>query len=299
MVYLNLLQLWLKKRLKLIITLTAIFFFQMPLFSQTISNVHSEINADIITIHYSLLSAKFNQKFDVSLFVSFDGGKTFQGPMKTVRGDVGTNVKSGTNKIYWNPYSDVNSLDGDIVFDVRAIIMEEKVKRHFFIHYTGNYSFQNKNYSAPMGISIGIIGKVGFYLSGRINSDGLKSAQYKYDGKDIANYDKVLYYEFDNKYLYPSLEITGGLTFQLGWNANMYIGMGYGYHKYFFQINEYNYATNNIESKSYVEYSEYTKSGIDAEIGLIFRAHAVSFSIGCSTLKFNCSNIVFGIGVNI
>ena len=233
-----------------------------------------------------------------SLYVSFDGGNTYQGPMKGVSGDIGENIKGGRNKVYWDPYKDVKSLDGDIVFDVRAEIINQKVEKHFFVHYTGNYSWRNSGYTAPLGLSIGQIGKIGWYASARLNSSAFKSSEYDFNGTEVVGYDKVLYYEYDNDYKYPPFEALVGITAQLSWNVFMYAGVGYGYQKYYWHIKEYEYATNSVESDSYLNYTDYSASGFAVEAGFIVRAKALSFNLGMSTLNFSYLNIVFGIGLN-
>lgn len=281
----------------LLLALTLIFFTN-ALYSQQVTNVTSEQKGNKIVINYDILNAKFNQKFNVFLFVSFDGGKTFQGPMKSVTGNVFKGVKEGHNQIVWNPFKDVNSMEGDIVFDVRAEIINKKIKRNFFVHYTGSYSLRSSGYSEPFGLSVGQIGKIGWYASVRMNTSAFKNSDYDYDGADVVGYDKVLYYEYDNDYKYPSFEALAGITAQLNWNFFLYAGAGYGYQKYYWHINEYDYATNNLQSNSYINYNDYSASGFAAEAGLIVRAKALSFNLGMSTLNFSYSNIVFGIGVN-
>ena len=275
-----------------------VIFSTHNLFSQQVTNVNSQLSGNTIVIDYTLTGAKFNQKFNIQLYVSMDGGKTFKGSMKAVSGSVGKNIKSGNHKIFWDPYKDVNSLDGDIVFDVRAEIINQKIEKHFFVHYTGNYSLRNSNYSAPIGLCIGQIGKVGWYVSARLNTTAFKSTDYDFDGTDVVGYNKVLYYEYDNDYKYPSFEALGGITIQTGWNFFLYAGIGYGYQEYYWHINEYDYETNDIESNSYLNYTDYSTTGIAAEAGFILKAKAVSFNLGMSTLNFSYSNIVFGIGLN-
>ncbi|MEI8007030.1 MAG: hypothetical protein WCI48_12555, partial [Bacteroidota bacterium] len=61
---------------------------------QEVRNVISEVKDGIVTIHYSI-SGKFYQIFNISIYVSRDGGNNFIGPLKEVTGDVGQNIKRG------------------------------------------------------------------------------------------------------------------------------------------------------------------------------------------------------------
>lgn len=286
------------KLIKSILFLTFFYFSSITIYGQKVTSVDASFSGDIMIINYTLTGAKFNQKFDVELYVSFDGGKTFEGPMKEVTGHVGENIKAGNKRIYWSPYKEVNFLGGELVFDVRAKVIEEDIKKQFFVHYTGHYSLRNKNYTSPFGISIGQIGKVGWYFSARLNSSAFDNSQYDYNGNTVIGYDKVLYFEYDEDYKYPSFEALGGITIQLGWNSFWYMGVGYGYQKYYWHINEYDYMDNSLQSDSYLDYTDYSANGLSLEGGFIFKVNKVSFNLGYSTLNFGYSNIVFGIGLN-
>lgn len=283
---------------KILALFIAIILSISSLKSQEVKNVTFEVIEDLIQIEYDLSASKYNQVFDVSLYVSFDGGTTFQGPMKAVSGDVGTEIKAGSNQIIWEPFKDVRSLEGDIVFSIKAEVINKKLEKHFFVHYSGNYSLRDAGFSAPFGLSIGQIGKIGWYVSARINTSSFETAQYEFDGNDVVAYDKVLYYEYDNKYKYPSLETFAGITAQVHWNIFLYGGAGYGYQKFYWHMNEYDYMDNSLQSDSYLDYTDYSVSGFTAEAGVIIKAKMLSFNIGYSTLNFEYSNVVFGIGLN-
>jgi len=285
--------------MKKILLLFIYILFTIPfLNAQDVKNVTSQVNGNFVTIQYDLTGAKYNQVFNVSLFVSFDGGTTFQGPMKSVSGDVGAEIKAGKNKIIWEPFSDVPSLEGDIVFSVKAQVIDKKIEKHFFVHYSGNYSLRDAGFSVPFGLTIGQIGKIGWYVSARLNTNSFETSQYDFDGNDVVDYDKVLYYEYDNEYKYPALETFAGITAQIHWNVFLYGGVGYGYQKFYWHMKEYDYMDNSLQGDSYLDYSDYSVSGLTAEAGIIIKAKMLSFNVGYSNLNFKYSNIVFGVGLN-
>jgi hypothetical protein len=283
---------------KILITFSIVLIYISSITAQEVKNVSSEVTGNIIQIDYDLSSAKYKQIFNISLYVSFDGGNTFQGPMKAVSGDVGKGIKAGSNRISWEPFNDVPSLEGDVVFSIKAEVIDQKLEKHFFVHYSGSYSLRDAGFSTPFGLSIGQIGKVGWYVTARMNTDAFSKSQYDFDGTDVVDYDKELYYEYDNEYKHPSLEALAGITAQIHWNIFLYGGVGYGYQKYYWHINEYDYMDNSLQGDSYLDYTDYSVSGITAEAGIIIRAKMLSFNVGYSTLNFSYSNIVFGIGLN-
>jgi uncharacterized protein (TIGR02145 family) len=88
--------------------------------AQTITNVQSKREGNTIAVNYNL---QYEDAGTISLFVSEDGGKNFTGPLKSVSGDVGSNIRLGSNKkIVWDVTKDKEILYGkNIVFRVKAI----------------------------------------------------------------------------------------------------------------------------------------------------------------------------------
>lgn len=75
-----------------------------------------------IEVIYNLKKDANNWLYDVSLYYSNDGGKTFKGPAERVSGDVGKQVEPGSyKKIYWNYFYEDEEFTGEnLVFSVRA-----------------------------------------------------------------------------------------------------------------------------------------------------------------------------------
>lgn len=90
---------------------------------QIIDAVLDEPN-NTIEIQYDLKSGD-NKSYQINLFYSNDGGKTFKGPVERVSGDVGAQISSGTNKkIYWNYFYEDEEFTGEnLVFTIRATAM--------------------------------------------------------------------------------------------------------------------------------------------------------------------------------
>ncbi len=97
-----------------------ILFFICPLiyFAQKVNNVEASQVGQNIVVTYDLES---EQPCTINLFISTNGGKTWQGPLKQVQGQVGPNIKSGQNSITLFVLTEFNELRGDnIVFKVDA-----------------------------------------------------------------------------------------------------------------------------------------------------------------------------------
>jgi hypothetical protein len=110
--------------MKKILLLILSFLLSAVTYSQMVIDVTPILNNENMIVKYKITDAKSNQKFNISLYVSMDGGTSYIGPLKAVSGDVGEGITQGKHTINWDIFKDVNSLEGNIVFDVRAILIE-------------------------------------------------------------------------------------------------------------------------------------------------------------------------------
>lgn len=94
-----------------------VFFACNNLNAQNLTNAEFYQKETKVYITYSLDQ---NASF-ISLYVSTDGGKSFQGPLKMVTGDVGKGVKAGESKlIVWDALEEFGSIRGsEICFMVK------------------------------------------------------------------------------------------------------------------------------------------------------------------------------------
>ena len=98
-----------------------ILFFICPFiyFAQKVNNVEASQLGQNIVVTYDL---ETEQPCTINLFISTNGGTTWQGPLKQVQGQVGPNIKSGQNSITLFVLTEFNELRGDnIRFKVDAL----------------------------------------------------------------------------------------------------------------------------------------------------------------------------------
>ena len=98
-----------------------VLFFICPLiyFAQKVNNVEASQQGQNIVVTYDL---ETEQPCTINLFISSNGGTTWQGPLKQVQGQVGPNIKSGQNSITLFVLTEFNELRGDnIRFKVDAL----------------------------------------------------------------------------------------------------------------------------------------------------------------------------------
>ena len=97
-----------------------VLFFICPLiyFAQQVNNVEASQLGQNIVVTYDL---ETEQPCTINLFISTNGGNTWQGPLKQVQGQVGPNIKSGQNSIPLFVLTEFKELRGDnIRFKVDA-----------------------------------------------------------------------------------------------------------------------------------------------------------------------------------
>lgn len=259
---------------------------------EKVENINTSIKNNKIIITYDLENLKYNQVAYISVFYSTDNGKTYTGPLKALSGDVGNGITKGKGKkITWDPILEqvfFNASDR-VMFRVKADIETQKVKRKVFVSYLGNIN-------TPFGISGGLMGRTGFYVSARGNQYFNKTPQYNYDNNGILNYEYNRYYVITNNIIIPEYSVTCGANFQLGANIFYTIGLGY-FNKYYLQeVYNYDYLTDNQTGTSWVNNNSH-RSGLIAETGITFRmAKRLLFSANV-LYDLNYINWTAGIGI--
>jgi hypothetical protein len=214
----------------------------------------ASVEGENIIVRYTISGAKFNQEFSVYLYVSRDGGITYEGPLKMVAGDVGAGIKKGSHRITWEVLKEMPFTEQELVFDVRAEVIQKPIRRSVFIAYVGNTM-------TPFGLRVGTLGKIGFYGEGRFNLLGFEKYSYTWDNDALTDWDKAGYYEFTDFSGYSAYSAVGGLTFQPGWNVFLYTGVGYGKEENYFEVDEFTYEDDAKTGSSYVKDMEHSVSG--------------------------------------
>ncbi|MFH1298089.1 MAG: hypothetical protein ABIJ04_12630 [Bacteroidota bacterium] len=274
------------KRLFIVLTL-CLFLTPAALHAQEVRNVTSEVKEGMIRVHYAL-AGKFYQTFTVSLYVSRDGGNTFNGPLKEVTGDIGSDIRKGNHTITWDVIREMPMVEETLVFDIRAEITGEKPKSSFFIQYVANPT-------TYMGLRAGMLGIVGFYGEVRGNLKALESAKYSYkDG--IVEFNQAGYFVFSEKNGYSAFSALAGITYQPARNFFLYLGAGYGKEDYLLGMDEYSYEGDVKTGSSNARYDGYCTSGVEVDLGLMLRFKWFLLSAGGTALNFKSFNFTAGVG---
>jgi len=270
--------------------LLTLLFLPAFLLSQKIENVRSQLSGNEVIITYDISGGRFFNYYTISLYVSRDDGTTYEGPLEEVSGDVGEKIRRGSHQITWDAMKEIPFVDQNFVFDVKAEVFEDDLKPAIFISYVGNTS-------TPIGLRVGMIGKIGFYAEARLNSGAFESVDFTYEDGEIKDYDLPGYYEFTGGKGYSDFSVLGGITFQPWLNTYLFAGAGYGWDKYLHEITNYSYEDDQPTGKSNVVNADYNLSGFELDAGAMYRFKMILVSAGVTTISFKNIGWTAGVGV--
>jgi len=171
-----------KNQIKNLLLIAVLLLITATAFSQKVSNVHFEQVGKEIYIYYDLIGE--NLVF-VNVYCSQDNGKSWEGPLKEIRGAVGSEQQEGVNKlIVWDVLKEKERLQGSLSFEVEIVIddvdeIDIAEQIHLVVEempsFPGGeaemYNYIGKNIEYPqLAKESGISGRV--FLSFVIEKDG-------------------------------------------------------------------------------------------------------------------------------
>jgi hypothetical protein len=248
----------------------------------------SVIGGDQIEVKYFVQGLKFNKSFNVSLYYSIDKGQNYVGPLMFVSGDAGSGIKNGMHAITWDALKEIDFLEKDLIFDVRGGLVEQKIEKSLFVSYVGNST-------TYLGLRVGSIGKIGWYIEGRMNLLGFETSNYDYENGLVKDYNKPGYYEFNGNNGYSALFAGGGVTYQAARDLFIFVGAGYGKENYLYEIDDFSYENDAKTGTSYIKDPD-SNEGVEVDAGIIYRFRKLLLTGGAATINFNTMNWTAGIG---
>lgn len=281
---------------KLLVGMT-LFIMAMPLRlaaqeesvrSGTVSNVYTEQKDNKIHVHYHL-GGRFYQKSRISLHVSFDRGRSFEGPMQKVSGDTGYMARKGDKLIIWDALAESDIIEDTLMFEVRNDVEDNRPQNRWFIQYCGNTM-------TYLGLRGGMAGIVGFYGELRTNTRPAAWAEYTEKNGNIE-YTGTGYFETTGVEGYSALSVLGGIIYQPARNLYLYLGAGYGKENYVRQINTYSYESGQLTGTTWVKVDGYCSSGLEIDAGLMVKIKRVLLSAGVTEISFKSFNWTLGAGI--
>jgi len=270
-----------------------LLFIMQGLKSQSIKNITFVKDSTRIVLHYDLVSFIKGNTYNVEIFCSTDAGETYNIPLKTVLGDVGPDISIGRDKsLVWDVFKDIGGLAGNVSFKVVA--EKNPFKRNYFIAYSGSLE-------APFGAQIGMLGGVSPYFGFKMNSDFNAKHVYTYDEKSlIVDYPyNTIYFIYGDEVKKPRWSFTAGVTAQVFNNAFAYLGAGYGKSQLLWEVNEYNYADDQLAEVNWAINNSWSVKGLELEGGLMLPIKDLILTVGTTSNSLRRPTLTFGLGYKL
>ena len=275
------------KKVSIIIITMAICSFAAK--AQKISNTQFEQKGNSIVVSYTLSELDIDKSAFIDLYVSTNGGKNFNGPLKSVAGDVGLVSTVGSKNISWKVFEEYSDLEGDIVFEVRATIKNKPVQAENLVAY-------NISGTSFIGLTYARVGRWGWYA--RVKTSGSSaSSDYTTTNTMIPDYDGDGYYKYTDKTKRSRMGITVGVMHRLNRNYYLYAGGGFGSRKLVWNAEEFSYTDNSKIGEIWAEHEDKSASGPEIEFGIIRRLGRFNISLGANAVNFKFFEVNGGIGL--
>lgn len=253
--------------------------------SQKITNVRFQPFGQDIHVHYDLNGLSFDSYSLLSLYVSTNGGESFQGPMMYVGGDIGKVETNGSKTIIWRASQESGNMNGQIVFEIRGDVIKEKIKAE-------NLLFYNVSGSSYAGLMYGKVARWGGFL--RLKTDlSFDNASYLCDDKGIINYPGD--YKLDKSVRRSRLGITGGALYRTSSWLYLYAGAGYGFRRLMWHAQTLD-KEDEPSGEIWAVNNDHSAEGVELEAGGILRYKRWGLSVGMNLIDFRFVEVNGGIG---
>lgn len=281
----------LRKVYKTILLIVVVACFGSATMAQTVRITNTEITEGQtkVVVSYDISPVDDDKIYTTSLFLSVDGGVTFQ-PLKAVSGNIGElkQLPVSTQKVTWDIFKDVAELSGAVKFEIRLTTKAIPLPLKQVVMYV--YSP-----SAPVGAMYARFRKLGWYGCFKSN---FKSAASDYDASTsgLTNYDGAGYWQIGSESKVARLAITGGGIYKLRRNIYAYGGLGFGSRALLWQYTSFK-ADDTEDKSGFARVTETSYSGIEIEAGCLYFIHPrVPVSFGINTVNGGFWDIHLGFG---
>lgn len=251
-----------------------------------VTNANSQsLNLDINRIRHddTRVYVDYSIKVDVTgvkLFVSYDNGATYTGPLKYVSGDIG-DVDAGNRTITWNFMEEFGNLQGNYI-KFKVTYDPDPFKSKWFVTANGAYNFNNGIPS--FGLTFGHFKRHGWFVSlmSNFNFSGY-GTKLECNNSGIINGSHPF---FTGETTYNRISVTAGALLRVAKSCFIKVGAGYG-------VCQVNWRTMDGD---WVKNTDKSATGIDVDAGLMFDIKGFSLSFDAVTTNFKKADVKIGIG---
>lgn len=234
-------------------------------------------DGNILTVDYGILLGDqvLSCKVDATLLID---GKPFKAAKK-IKGDIGKIKTSGYKQIRYDISNQKDVLAGkDISFRLN-VTRKDVLKTRYLIMATASPIFPRS-----YGLTFGVVRRYGGYVNFQSN---FAFGKYAFTSDQTGAKEDGNYVWLTGNSRIQSLKVTAGALFRAHKAVYPYVGAGYGHIRC---------LTEDV-SGDWGLIKEYSKIGLAAETGIVFRAGPVALSAGVGTIMFKTVSLDLGLGV--
>ena len=260
-----------------IISITVLFILigHFAVMAQRVSNVSAYQEGKTIVITYDL-----DENAAISVTATANNGRTAL-RVQTVSGDVGKQVKAGTQKkIVWEVLADYGE---KFFYDDVSFVVKPAPSRKTFILAEGAIS---PNLQWGAGLMIGQVRQWGWFVKARSNYNFHKSYN-GYTAEDdgyISELGGIPFYS--GKKNSTELIIDGGVVVRMGCPLYAYLGAGFGMRNVYWQTAD----------DHWIYYKDNSLIGASADLGFLAYIKGFALSFGVNTINFKYIEFELGLG---
>lgn len=247
---------------------------------ETVELVRAFPQRKAIVVEYDLAAdADF-----VRLFVSLDGGTTYQGPMQQVSGDI-ADVQAGFNRrVVWDVLKelDVETFENDQVRFKLSVVLKERWPQETFVTLNAAYSFLPQG---SVGLSVGQVKRFGWFVSVMTNGNfsGFDHVG-DCDAQGFLTDGHLMQYTGETSKMRLSV-MAGGLMRFTG-PLSLRVGLGYGNRTLRWRTVDDEWYRN----------ADFSQNGIDLSAGLQLHLKGLAVSLEAVTTQFQNVEAKIGLG---
>lgn len=274
-----------------IVTAVILAFFWMPVAGQQVKKVDFVFRNNRIEVGYRLKGLGWNYRAWPELYYSTDGGKSFQGPLKKISGDSGFQNFGGRKKLIWDVFSEVEKLEGNLIFEVREKIERKPEKAENFLVY-------RVAETTAWGVMYARVKRWGGYADFRTNGHFSWTSDYTCDrsGQTEQASDEV-YYRMGKRERLARWGMTAGIAGRIGYPFYWYAGLGYGKRQVVWEAGVYAYKDDRRTGSWWLENRDDSCSGLEWQVGAGGRYRRFLLVVGLIGLRGDLQEMTGGIGV--
>lgn len=265
-------------------------FWGIPVVGQQVKKVEFVFRNNRIEVSYRLKGLGWNYCALPELYYSVDGGNDFRGPLKKISGDSDFQDFGGRKKLIWDVFSEVEKVEGNLIFEVREKIERKPEK-------TENLLMYRIAETTAYGMMYARVKRWGWYADFR--TDGHFSREYDYTCDKNGRMEYSLeesYYRIGRRGRNARWGTTAGIVGRIGYPLYWFAGLGYGRRQVVWEAEVFSYKDDRQIGNWWLQNRDESVCGVEWQVGVGGRYRRCLLAVGLIGLRGELQELTGGIG---